>query len=132
MENYNKIREAVWNYRPSPKDALATLKFYYSLRPTHEDTTGEKFAERAYREALQANDLIYDDDGTLLVQESIDYITEEIDDLFYYEHTAGFVRTMNRTKKFKEDLMAAAWHPRRIERLLELGGEEALDNFAGL
>jgi hypothetical protein len=24
------------------------------------------------------------------------------------------------------------WHPRRIERLLEVGGESALDNFAGV
>jgi len=77
-------------------------------------------------------DYIRDDEGYIMVEETIEYKKNEIDDLFYYTHNAGFVRTMNRMKKIKEELMAAAWHPRRIERILELGGHEALDNFAGL
>jgi hypothetical protein len=115
-----------------PKDALATLKFYYSIRPNHEDTTNEKFAERAYWEVMCATDFIRDDNDVILVEDSIQYFKEEIDDLFYYQHTGSFVRAMNRMKKIKEELMAAVWHPRRIERLLELGGETTLDNFAGL
>jgi len=34
-------------------------------------------------------------------------------------------------KHIKEELMMVAWHPKRIERILELGGWDALDNFAG-
>ena len=124
--------EAIWAYQSCPSDALATLRFNYSLRPNHEDETGEKFAERALNELYCAPDFIRDDEGYILVEETIDYLIDEIDDLFYYEYTAGFTRTMNRTKKIKEELMAAAWHPSRIEKILELGGHDALDNFAGL
>jgi hypothetical protein len=31
------------------------------------------------------------------------------------------------TKRFKEELMAAAWHPSRVAKWLEAGGFEALD-----
>lgn len=132
METYYEVMDVIRNYRTSPKDALETLRFYYSIRPNHEDTLGEKFADRAMDEIFCAPDMIRDDDGQILVEESIAYLKEEIDDLFYYMESAPFVRAMNRMKQIKEELMAAAWHPTRIERLLELGGEEALDNFAGL
>ncbi len=35
-------------------------------------------------------------------------------------------------RRMKEELYMNVYHPRRIERLLEVGGWEALDNFAGL
>ena len=40
-------------------------------------------------------------------------------------------RTIHNCKAIKEDLMAAAWHPRRIERLLETHGWEAYENLLG-
>lgn len=40
-------------------------------------------------------------------------------------------RTIHNCKAIKEDLMAAAWHPQRIERLLETHGWEAYDNLLG-
>lgn len=126
------VIKTVRSYKSCPTDALATLRFYYSLRPNDEDTANEKFAERAYWEVTCMTDFIRGDNGVISVDESIQYFKEEIDDLFYYEHTGPFVRAMNRMKKLKEELMAAVWHPQRIERLLELGGETALDNFAGL
>lgn len=132
MDSSKKVMEAIWAYQSCPPDALATMRFTYTLRPDHEDETGEKFAEQMYTEILYAGDYIRDDDDYILVEESIQWKKEEIDDLFYYEHIARFTRTMNRTKKIKEELMMATWHPRRIERLLELGGHEALDNFAGV
>jgi hypothetical protein len=33
---------------------------------------------------------------------------------------------------FKEELMMAVWHPRRVERILETYGWEALDNLLGV
>lgn len=132
MENYNKMMNEIRTYQSCPKDALATLQFFYELRPDREDETGENLAAHTMTELRCFPDIIRDDDGNILVDETVHYIKEEIDDLFYYQHCAGFVRMMNRMKKLKEELMAAAWHPRRIERLLELGGEEALDNFAGV
>ena len=127
-----EVMRAVEAYSPCPSDALATLKFYYQLRPNREEDDGEQFADRMYWEIMCGGDYIRDDEGNIMVEESIQYKKEELDDLFYYAYNAGFVRTMNRMKKLKEELMAAAWHPRRIERILELGGHDALDNFAGL
>lgn len=134
MDTRKKVMEAIWAYQSCPPDALATMRFTYTLRPDPRpgDETHERFAERALAELYCDPDLIRDDDGYILVEESIQHNIEEIDELFYYEHIAGFTRTMNRTKKIKEELMMATWHPRRIERLLELGGHEALDNFAGV
>ena len=40
-------------------------------------------------------------------------------------------RAIQNCKTIKEDLMAAAWHPRRIERLLETHGWEAYENLLG-
>lgn len=124
--------EAIWDYQSCPTDALATLQFYYSLRPDHEDDSGETFAERMYQEVIHGDDYIRDDDGEILIEESIEWKKEQIDDIFYYKHSSSFTRTMNRMKKLKEELMAATWNPRRIERILELGGYNALDNFAGV
>ena len=36
-------------------------------------------------------------------------------------------RNQDRCLAIKEDLMAAAWHPRRVEKWLEIGGFELLD-----
>ena len=44
---------------------------------------------------------------------------------------ATMQRIQSRCKKMKEEIAAAACHPRRIERILELGGFEAVDNFMG-
>jgi len=42
------------------------------------------------------------------------------------------MRTVRRCHQIKEELCANVYHPRRIEKLLETGGWEVLDNFAGL
>lgn len=132
MDKYYEVMDVIRNYRSAPPNALETLKFYYTLRPTHEDTIGEKFAERALDEIFCAPDFIRDNNGAILVEESTRYLKEEVDDLYYYMESARFVRAMNRMKKLKEELIAAAWHPDRIARILELGDWKALDNFAGL
>jgi hypothetical protein len=132
MDPQEQVMNAIRMYQTCPTDALATLQFYYSLRPTKEDSSGESFAEQTICEMLYNVDYLRDDEGEIMVEESIEYAKHELDDLFYYIHSSSFNRTMNRMKKLKEDLMAATWHPRRIERILELGGHEALDNFAGL
>lgn len=132
MERYYEVMNAVWDYQTCPKDALSTLKFYYSIRPLHEDMTSERYAQDALDEIYACPDFVRDDDGCINVKESIESMKCEIDELFYYLHTGSFVRTMNRTKKIKEELMMNACHPRRIRRILELGGGEALDNFIGL
>lgn len=124
--------EAIWAYQTCPLDALATLKFYYSIRPLDEDISGERYAQRALDEIYECPDFFRDDDGRINVKESIWEMKTAIDELFYYLHTGSFVRTMNRTKKIKEELMMNVWHPRRMHRILELGGEDALDNFMGV
>lgn len=41
-------------------------------------------------------------------------------------------RAIQNCRTIKEELMMNVWHPRRIERLLDIGGEKLLDNFAGV
>jgi hypothetical protein len=132
MEKYCEVMDALWAYQTCPPDALKTLRFYYSIRPNHEDMTNEKYAERALDEIYGCPDFIRDDDGCIDVKESIIILKREIDELFYYLHSTSFVRTMNRTKKIKEELMMKACHPDRLRRIYELGGEDAVDNFIGL
>jgi hypothetical protein len=70
---------------------------------------------------------------------------------FIQEHGPSFLRTTERTalfrgelevaarqsrgvqncKAIKEELMAAVWHPRRVERLLDTHGWEAYENLIG-
>ena len=43
---------------------------------------------------------------------------------------SGFLKERaKQTAIFKEDLIAAAWHPRRVEKWLEIGGFELLDTL---
>jgi hypothetical protein len=43
------------------------------------------------------------------------------------EELANKKRTQARCLTVKEELMAAAWHPSRVEKWLEIGGFEMLD-----
>jgi len=82
-----KAIEAIWDYQSSPKNVLATLQFYYKFHPDDENEIREKFAEQMYTEVLYGGDCIRDDDGEVLVEETIEWKKEEIDDIFYYQHT---------------------------------------------
>jgi hypothetical protein len=48
-----------------------------------------------------------------------------------WEEWRAMSRMAARMKVLKEDIMAASWHPRRIEKILTLGGHDALDNWMG-
>jgi hypothetical protein len=83
---------------------------------------------------------------------TVDHFKQLVDDRYIWNHMLEFRRTMKRTKQIQEDLHSAhhrmqtilachrikeelymdVYHPRRIEKLLETGGWEALENFAGL
>ena len=39
------------------------------------------------------------------------------------------LRCIEQTKRIKENLMMAAWHPRRIQRILDIGDQELLDMY---
>lgn len=47
------------------------------------------------------------------------------------KYPTSYERTYNRTQILKEDLMAAAWHPKRVMKWLEQG-EEILDMLCGV
>ncbi len=40
-------------------------------------------------------------------------------------------RAIHNCRAIKEDLMAAAWHPRRVEHILETYGWDAYNNLLG-
>ena len=127
-----KVQDAICSYQSCPKDALATLKFYYDLHPNDEEERNAEYIEACVDEILYGGDYIRNDDGYIMVKATIEYKKDELDNLFYYLHSRSFIRAMNRMKMLKEELIATAWHPDRIAKILELGGHDALDNFAGL
>jgi hypothetical protein len=69
--------------------------------------------------------------------ESIEYSTKtdrKLDSFYLDLHKTGrevywdFLEDMaERTATYKEDLIAAAWHPKRVEKWLEVGGFELLE-----
>lgn len=87
-----------------------------------------------------------------LVLETLKRQKSDRDDLYVRRNAHECIRTMQRTAQIKSELLAVyprmqsilrchtikeelyqiVYHPRRIERLLEIGGWEALENFAGL
>lgn len=86
------------------------------------------------------------------VKREIARLQAERDDTYIARHAQECIRTLKRTAQIKSELLAAyprmqailacrrikeelymnVYHPRRIERLLEVGGWDALENFAGL
>lgn len=60
-------------------------------------------------------------------QQRVNIIREEL-----VERTNRFRAIQTCRYGFKEELMMAAWHPRRLERILETYGWEAYDNLLGV
>lgn len=136
MDNYNRLTDALDAYAPTSNDLLHYLR-------CQRDFHGDQFCLDETREwshkynvdefwGTYASEVPRDADGNVLVDEAFAWTTRYMDDFYVEGELVPFVRTMVRTETFKEELMMNVWHPRRIERLLELGGDEALDNVAGV
>jgi len=96
----------------------------YQLYATYDQEPYIDFSEDHY---------LRDEDGSVLATpEAREYAKTRLDEEYTSLIRGEFVRTRSRLDLFKEELMMNVWHPRRIERLLEIGGEAALDNFAGV
>jgi hypothetical protein len=87
----------------------------------------------------------------ILLKESLKELQHQIDLEFIREHGPSFLRTTERTALFraelkvaarqsrgvqnckviKEELMAAVWHPRRVEHILDNYGWDAYNNLLG-
>jgi len=85
------------------------------------------------------------------VKESLKEFQHQMDIEFIQEHGPSFLRTTERTalfrvelevaarqsrgvqncKAIKEELMAAVWHPRRVEHILDKYGWDAYENLLG-
>ena len=122
--------------KPNKKSQQSGLRFERNFH-------GDDFCTNVFREDMRRyyedefwgtypSEVPRDEDGCILVEEALEWMTRYMDDFYVEGELAPFVRTIQRTETIKEELMAAMWHPRRLERLLEIGGEEALDNFAGV
>ncbi len=135
MEQYTTLFNKIRSHRPTNTDLLGYLRCqrkYFGddhcsderrewTRNYHEDAFWGTFASEVPR----------DEEGIVLVDEAFEWTKGNLEDFYAQGELAPFARTVKRTETLKEELMMAAWHPRRIERLLELGDWEALDNFAG-
>lgn len=136
MENYNSIFDIFGSYRPGD---IHLLQYLRSTRKfLGDDFCSDERREwsRNYQEdrfwGTYSSEVPRNDDGCILEKEALEWTKRNLDDFYAEGELAPFTRTVRRTETFKEELMMATWHPRRIQRLLELGGEEALDNFAGV
>lgn len=136
MDHYSSLMKAIEAYTPSPVDLLQYLRFerYFHgddfLTDEHRENMREYWEDEFW--GTYEKEVPRDEDDFILLEEALEWTKCEMDDFYSQGELAPFVRTMQRTEALKEELMAATWHPRRMERLLEIGGEEALDNFAGL
>lgn len=141
-ERAEKVNEFINAYIPGEDGLLKILKRIYAdyllgLRKIEEGDTYYLWQTYANYDVdpyidFSGDYYVYDEDDFVLVEPSIEYARDRLEDEYRMRIQAEFVRTVHRTKILKEELMMSAWHPRRIERLLEMGGEEALDNFAGV
>jgi hypothetical protein len=135
MDQFTALLTALSQYRPQVPDLLRYLRFE---RKYHGDqfclNYQDDLLEYVYQEFFGSllTEVPRDEEDNILVEEALSWGQTELDDIYVRGQLAPFVRTMKRTQVFKEELMQNVWHPRRIEKLLEIGGEEALDNFAGV
>jgi hypothetical protein len=136
MDHYTRLMDALASYTPS---CSTLLRYLRSVRKSHGDdfcVDSEREWSRNYNVdefwGTYASEVPRDEDGCILFEEAFEWTTRYMDDFYAEGEIVSFVRTMQRTEAIKEELMMAMWHPRRIERLLEIGGEAALDNFAGV
>ena len=136
MEQYTTLFDMIGSLRPTNTDLLQYLR---SQRKYHgDDFCSDERREwtRNYLEdefwGTYHSEVPRDEEGVVLVDEALEWTKMHLEDFYAEGELAPFVRTMMRTEALKEELMMAAWHPRRIGRILDLGGHEALDNFAGI
>lgn len=142
LERADKVNEFINAYSPGEDGLLRILKriyadYLFGLRKIEEGDTyylWQMYADydRDPYIDFSGDYYVYDDDDFIMVERSIDYARDRLEDEYRMSIQGEFVRSVHRTKLLKEQLMMNVWHPRRIERLLEIGGEEALDNFAGV
>ena len=141
-ERAEKVNKFINTYSPGEDGLLKILKRIYDkyllgLQKIEEGDSyylWQTYANYDYEPYIDFDGDYYirDENGFILVEPSIAYARDRLEDEYRMSIQAEFVRSVHRTKLLKEELMAATWHPRRIERLLSIGGEKALDNFAGL
>lgn len=140
MTSYQQLIDFIDAYTPS--EDLKTLRLIYDrylqgLQKIEEGDTYYMWQIYADYDQEPYIDFdgeycVRDEDGFILAKESIAYARDRLEEEYLRTIQAEFVRSVHRAKLLKEELMMNVWHPRRIERLLEIGGEAALDNFAGL
>lgn len=149
-DNYNHI----WRYWHNDMPRFRRITIWKLLQPqrkTVEELLMENSAPPFYEERICGHNVLVLRGGSIDVRASISNGKQLLDKRVTRTHAIELLRTKRRTDKFrkeliarcermrpilnfkhiKEELMMVAWHPRRIERILELGGWEALDNFAG-
>ena len=118
---------------------------------TIEDLLTDQYTSRPYEEHICGKRVLVLHGRSINVRASILNGKQLMDKRVTRTHAIELLRTKKRTEKIrkeliaesdrirsilnfkhiKEELMMAAWHPRRIDRILTFGGWDALDNFAG-
>ncbi len=69
-------------------------------------------------------------DGELALAVEVEFI-ENIEKWFRRERKRLYEEMEARMRRIRDDLMAAAWHPKRVEKWLDQGGFELLDMMNG-
>lgn len=113
----SEATETIRKYLPEMPDAIATL--YVKL-----DYSGLSSAV-----AISPTGKIYwRNPGCSKVYGCGDVVDGWVFNLTYNASDAkSKLRTTERTTKFKEELIARCWHPNQVEKLIAVGGIDALD-----
>ena len=96
---------------------------YYEKNPS--ELTDDEFEQRVSIEVENNLRRIYNS-FPLDVRRTLDRVLKIKDDLDVEWRRRS---CMAACRAYKEDLMAATWHPRRVQKILDIGGFELLDHM---
>ena len=102
-------------FSPAWRPILFNRDLWYVIQSIWEDV--------AKKEEFQAQHI----NPTLRFKE--EWSRERFQDMLYEFTVHHQTKLKERIQPFKEELMAAAWHPNRVEKWLEAGGFELFDSF---
>ena len=141
-ERAEKVNKFINTYSPGEDGLLKILKRIYDkyllgLQKIEEGDSyylWQTYANYDYEPYIDFDGDYYvrDEDGFILVEPSIAYARDRLEDEYRLSIQAEFVRSVHRTKLLKEQLMMSVWHPQRVEKFLETYGWEAYDNLLGV
>ena len=110
MDSYQKLMAAIEAYTPSPVDLLRYLRFERKYHGDAFCTDEGQIWIANYQEAefwgTYHREVPRDEDGFVLVDQAFAWTKSEMEGFYAQGELAPFVRTMQRTEAFKQELLS--------------------------